>query len=294
MRLIAYSDSGITTTLTWSSNKTELKQSLLVAGQYNNDPYQTSWPVAHRQRVLCRPAGAYTAAGGIANGEPYAPTVIFMTDSVANSLMIDEDSWGYYDGKDICPGHPHPTGTASCMVGYMSDGRPRPISAMIEQGYLLKELATTYVIGLAGVQSRGLELVASADHAPTLFRPISLGISPWHWRRSRRISTTALVFLGEVMRGSIRSTMSIFALPPTPVPPSREVVGYIYLRNLQGQLLPGGHIPVRRDQQSYQLSYNIPDVVPGTYQMEAYVLYRGDDHVTRTGYPALRSEHCPE
>jgi hypothetical protein len=283
MRLVAYGD-NITTTVDWSSDKTALKQAVLAAGQYNGDPYWTSGRSSNA-------SGLYAARQALALAPPPTPglmaepVVIFLTDSVANQLLAADGSPQIYSGADICPTNMFAADTATCMAGYLSDGTPRPITAMVLQGELLKQISTVYVVGLAGVDETGLLLVASASNYPFF----SVAIQPTTLAGILDTIHTTILHGDCVPRGGdVWSDMidvsRIGDVPPVFGGPLGDtVVGYLYLRDQDGNPLPNGRykIPIRRDPQTDKLSYHVDDLAPGTYRILGFVAYRGDDDVSR-------------
>jgi hypothetical protein len=282
LRLVAYGDS-ITTTVGWSSDKAALKQAVLAIGQYNDDPY---WTAGRSSNA----SGLYAARQALAQTPPTAPgqaydqVVIFLTDSVANQLLAADGSPQVYTGADICPNNTFATDTASCMAGYLDDGTPRPITAMVLQGDLLKRLATVYVVGLAGVDSTGLELVASASNVPFF----SMALQPSELIGILDTIHTNIRYGDCVPRGGDVWSDTIDAarigeIPPPQGPLSDTVAGYLYLYDQDGDPLANGQykVPISRDPQTGKLSYHVGDLAPGTYRIQAFVAYKGDDDVSR-------------
>jgi len=72
-------------------------------------------------------------------------------------------------------------------------------------------------------------------------------------------------------------------VPPPNGPLSYPVVGKAYLYNQNGGTLPNGKGlgTVQVDPQSGNLTYHFDNLTPGTYQVKAFVAFRGDDDISR-------------
>jgi hypothetical protein len=218
-------------------------------------------------------------------GQPYQRTAIFMTDSVANSFLVGDGGWDYDEATDVCPNQPFPEDIASCHIGYIAGNPPvaRPITAMGLQADLLKQLATVYVIALANVVETGLTNVASAPTAPFF------ASAPQAADLDGIIDAISNVVVGGecVPHGG---AFWVNTIDPAHIPAAvpafpalgTTVVGYIYVHDQHGNVLPGGRgtVPLMRNPQTGHLSYTVR-LAPGTYQLKGFVAYTGDDNTMR-------------
>jgi hypothetical protein len=273
-----YSDSNAIRDLTkswpttgWSSNKTTLKDAVLLAGAQNNDPYYTrggtpsATGIASANQVL---SSAPTSSGG----RDYKRVVIFLTDGVANIFKNGE--WFRECGSEI----------ASCQLGY-TNGRAKPITAMANEAANLKQLATIYAVAFAGVDETGLQDVASAPNYPyfssanqpdelrTILDAISRDV-----KGGNCVPSGGTTFLNTITDDRVGTVGSVG-------PQTYPTVGYVYLYDNNGNPLPAGKdkAPIMVDPQTGTLSYRFSDLTPNTtYQMAAFVAYEGDDTISRS------------
>ncbi|MFN8567559.1 MAG: pilus assembly protein TadG-related protein [Kouleothrix sp.] len=171
MRVLAFSDGSISAGPGWTGDKAALKDTVLNAGKYNNNPYLTSGgtpgPQALQKAVQ---QFASTPPPAQYNGQAYRKVVIYMTDGVANVFLNGVTN----DARDVCSDLTVTVARNTALCQYDVDGYPataskqrRPISEMINQASILK---TTYpdlqlfVVALANVNPLGLDFVASSPN----------------------------------------------------------------------------------------------------------------------------------
>ena len=145
----------------WSSDHTALKDGVDCAGAGDNTPpcgnfYSTNGRTPSATGISAGNQALAAAPAQAPDGQTYKRVVIFLTDGVANVLK---------DGK--APTYTGSCGSeiATCNTGTVN-GVPMPITAMGLAADSLKQLATIYVIALAGVDETGLTNVASAPSYP--------------------------------------------------------------------------------------------------------------------------------
>lgn len=261
----------------WTGNKNELKVAVDKAGAVSNDPYladgltPSSVGLASGNQVL---ASAPTTA---ADGQTYKRVVIFITDGVANVFRdgtANPDSANC--GADV----------ATCQVGYTTSSppKPKPITAMGLEADSLKQLATIYVIALADVDETGLKNVASDPNYPFFSEaPTGAELSGiFDNIRTDAVSGPCVPLGGNIWMNTLAAEDAGTVAPPQG-PLAYPTVGYVYLRDQAGNPLANGKgkAPVVVDPQTGRLSYHFNDLAPGTYQMEAFVAYKGEDDLTR-------------
>lgn len=257
----------------WSSDKATLHSAVSSAGRYNNQEFVTDGRtpsaagIASGNQVL---AAAPTKAP---DGQTYKRVVIFITDGVAN---INRDgsapSYGSNCGSEI----------ATCNVGYTTNGVPKPITAMALEAESIRQLATVYVIALAGVDETGLKDVASAPNYP-FFSSARNGTDLQGIFDSIKTNVTEGDCVPLV--GSFQNTVpqeNAATIPPPSGPLAYPTVGYTYLYDQNGNTLPNTKAPITVDPASGRLSYHYDKLAPGTYQMRAFVGYKGDDGASRS------------
>jgi hypothetical protein len=283
MRLIVYSTNGITPTNSWSSDQAMLKGAVLAAGQFNGDPYRTAGDAPNASALYAARQALAQVPPTAPNGQQYAPVAIFLTDSVANQLLTVDGGWQAYSGADICPNHPKAGEIATCMAGYLSDGTPRPLTAMVLQGDLLKQLAMVYVVALGDLDETGLRLVSSAPNYPFFAAGVqAMDLDPILNGIVEDINLGDCIPRGgDTWSDTIDEGHIADGFPPFEL--SDTIVGFVYIYDQNGSPLPNGRgkAPIRRDPQTDKLSYHTADLVPGTYYLQAFVAYRGDDDISR-------------
>lgn len=288
MRVIAFSTRAVAANDAWTSDKPALRQAVFQAGKYQGDPYRTAGEVPTasalylaRQLALQAPR---TAPNGVAYGPP---VVILLTSSVANSFLLSDGGWRFNDRT--CLGVPFREDVATCQIGYTNDNPPipLPITAMALEADRLKHLqpgAAIYVIGLAGVDETGLRDVASLPSYP-FFSAARTGAELPGIMAEIQAQTAAgqCIPAGGAIWMNTMPPERVGAVPPPVGPLVYPTVGYIYLRDKNGNPLPNGpnRAPIVADAQTGRLMYRFNNLAPGTYLMMGFVAYKGDDGVSR-------------
>jgi hypothetical protein len=287
-----------TTTSEWfygtPAGKQALADAVMEAGKWNNDPYETeggtpSATALKQARDLI--ANAPTVS---TDGRNFRPVLLFTTDGVANYFVKNGNNgsgMGWYnDAKDnpSCRDNPGLAEAVECHVGYTNSTSPvaRPITAMALQALEIRKTHTVYVIAMGGVPSTGLATeVASQSAFPFYSEATDASQMPDIFRAINQSTQegTCVPAGGTTWFGKIDSAHTItnaadrskFSLPA-----DQAVYGYVYLKDAYGASVKPA-TPIKHDPVSGQLSFSIPDVTPGTYKIEAYVAYKGDDVPTQ-------------
>ena len=250
----------------WSSNKNALKAAVQSAGA-QGDAYTTLGLTPSAVGLAAGNQTLSSAPTQAPDGQTYKRVVIFMTDGVANVFRD-----GTYNSAGGCGAD-----VASCHVGYMPGGMPKPITAMGIEATYLKDLATIYVIALADVDETGLKNVASDQNYPFFSKALDGSQLPGILASIRT----------NVTDGQCVPTSRDFQKQFAPENASAgfgvtyPTVGYVTLTDQSGNPLPNGTAPVVVDQQTGNLAYRFSNMSPGTYQMSAWVGYKGDDNASR-------------
>lgn len=259
----------------WSSNKTTLTNALLSAGRASNNNYLTEGLTPSAVGLAAGNQAMASAPVTAPDGQNYKRVVIFVTDGVANVFR----NGVYNNGGSGCGSE-----MATCHVGYTTSNPPRakPITAMGIEAANLKQLATIYVIALADVDETGLRNVASDGNYP-FFSKAPTGSELAGILESIR---TDVVSGPCVPTGgnSWYDTLAQDNLGSNPADPvTYPTVGYVYLRDQNGNPLPSGQgkAPITIDSQSGRLTYRFDNLTPGTYQMSGFVAYKGADNLSR-------------
>lgn len=256
----------------WSSDKNVLKQAVLSAGAYNNDPYYTRGNTPSATGIASGNQVLSAAPTRSPSGQDYKRVVIYLTDGVANV---------YKNGQvpNDCASE-----IAACQVGF-SNGRARPITAMALEAAGLKQQATIYTVAFAGVDETGLKDVASAPNYPyfssadrpddlrTILNDISTDV-----KLGDCVPSGGTTFLNTITDDRVGDVAPVG-------PQTYPTVGYVYLYDSNGNPLPAGKdkAPIMVDPQTGTLSYRFSDLTPNTtYQMAAFVAYQGDDDISRS------------
>jgi Flp pilus assembly protein TadG len=276
-----------------AAGKQVLKDAVLSAGANPSTPYDVSGgtPSATglnkaRDLIIKSPdKSAY-------DGRDFKKVVIFLTDGVANYFLKTNnsaDGFGWSnDSHDnpSCSSNPRASEDPDCQVGRTNTKNKieRPITAMATEAGEIKKLndgnTQIYVIALAGVSATGLATdVASQSSFPYYSEAVQASqVQQIFDAINQSVENPACIPAGGTnWLGSIDNTHTVtnqaertgkFGLPA-----DTSVYGYVYLKNQYGQTLQT--VPVTH--QNGQLSYSFADVAPGTYKLEAFVAYKGDD-----------------
>jgi hypothetical protein len=262
-------------------------------GAYNGDPYKTDGgtpgPLAldTASKMFLASNGYVTKAP---NGADYKPVLIYLTDGVANYFLDKTKN----TARDICDSMSEALAinTADpCQIGTTAapNSKERPITAMITIANAMKSNVkgiSIYAIGLAQVPQTGLPRVA--NDSSMFFSATSSGYvkSILDTIQAQVTSATCTPSGGYNWLQKIDSAHT----PASPPAPGSGVFGYVYIYDVGGSV-PKYQLPIQHDTATGKLSFAIlpPDpnnpsstgITPGTYEMEAYVDYKGDDGVTR-------------
>ncbi|HEU5102980.1 MAG TPA: hypothetical protein VFU22_28350, partial [Roseiflexaceae bacterium] len=268
-----------------------LKAAVLEAGKTNNDPYEADGGTPSATGLNEARKQLQGAPTKSTDGREFRQVTLFLTDGVANYFVKktgNPDGFGWYnDGHDnpSCAGRNISEDTA-CHIGntLTNPSIERPISAMATEGAELKKTNTVYVIALAGVTATGLTEVAQqatfpyyseaeqAGQVDEIFAAINQNVE-----NPTCIPAGGTAFTGKIdAKNTVTDTgtRNAFSLPA-----DTSVYGYVYLKDAYGQTLKTA--PIKPDVNANgQLSYSFDSLTPGTYQLEAYVVYKGDDEPT--------------
>jgi len=258
-------------------------------GAYNNDPYKTAGGTPGPQG-LDKASKMFLASNGYVkkapNGADYKPVVIYLTDGVANYFLNGTEN----TARDICSSMSVAqalTTADPCQLGTTASGVERPISAMITIANTMKanvDGISIYAIGLAQVPQTGLPRVA--NDSSMFFAATTPGYvqSILNTIRDQVIGDTCTPSGGYAWLQKIDSAHTP-ASPPAP-----GVFGYAYVYDV-GSSTPKYTLPIQHDTATGNLSFAIPPpdpsnpsstgITPGNYEMQAYVLYKGNDGLTR-------------
>jgi hypothetical protein len=300
MRVIGFSAPNNTATATASSNwvvaadqaaKDALVTTVKNMGMYNSDPYKTAGgtpgPLA-----LDKASKMFLASNGYVkkapNGADYKPVVIYLTDGVANYFLDGTAN----TARDICSSISAAAAlnTADpCQLGTTAGGTERPITAMVTIANTMKANVngiSIYAVGLAQVPSVGLPRVAND---PSMFFAANQGNyvqSILDTIQAQVTGDTCTPTGGYAWLKKIDSAHT----PASPPAPGGGVFGYAYVYDVGGGIAKYT-LPIQHDAATGNLSFAIPPpdpnnaastgITPGTYEMEAYVDYKGDDGITR-------------
>lgn len=226
------------------------------------------------------------------DGREFKQVVIFLTDGVANYFLKNSNPGTGFSWRN--DGHDNPSCTGrkidedtSCQIGFTKTNPSiaRPITAMANEAAEIKKLnggnTQIYVIALAGVTATGLSEVAQqstfpyyseatdASQVDDIFKAINDNVE----------NPGCIPAGGDSWLGNIdaqhtvtdSATRTAWGLPA-----DTSVKGYVYLKDTYGKLLKQAEVKVVND----QLSFSFADVSPGTYKVEAFVAYKGDDTPT--------------
>jgi hypothetical protein len=278
--------------------KQTLKDATLIAGASLANPYTVSGgtPSATgldeaRKLIAASPDVSET------DGREFKKVVIFLTDGVANYFKNQRNPQSgtkLFDWLNDSSDNPTCRNLAgrneipSCQIG-MTNTSPsfeRPITAMASVAREIKNLndgnTVIYVIALAGVPATGLSTdvaqqstfpyyseAIQASQVQQIFDAINQNIE----------DPTCIPAGGANWVGTVNSNRTITSASTRAnfgLPADTSVYGYAYLKDQYGSTLQTSPIT----HQSGQLSYSFANVAPGTYKLEAFVGYLGEDAPT--------------
>lgn len=267
----------------WSSDPSALEEAVLAAGNWGQGLYNTTGATSSPQAFQLGRAVLDEAPEQTADGRPYEKRVIFITDGVANVFLSGQMN----DARDICPElTPNEAlNTPRCHIGTTSNGISRPITAMIEQADLMEienPGMSIYAIALAQFDSTGLNEVVSVPEMlyrasnANVVEPIIDSINV----REQGCVPASGDPIDRVSEEAVVDDPTAFGLPDS------DTFGYVTLHDSDGERLPGaqGRLSIRHDPTTGALRFSLPaeqGLAPGTYQLEAFVAYKGPDSTDR-------------
>ncbi len=297
VRVIAFSSGqsgNVTASPAWLnavSDKAALTTIVTEAGAYGGDNYKTNGATSGPQ-ALDKAAKMFLASNGYnstaGNGLAFKPVVIYLTDGVSNIFMDGTLN----KARDICSNlsENEAESTADpCQIGKTSNGTLRPISAMIDVANKMKASMPKleiYAVGLAQVPDTGLPKVAndSSYYFPASQPGVVDGILSSI--QARATSSTCTASGGYKWVNSIPAANT----PDSPPAPGNGVYGLVYIYAVNGGTPIRDPLPIQHDPTSGVLSFSIPPpdpnnpastgITPGTYEMEAFIDYKGSDGKT--------------
>ncbi|NOK63508.1 MAG: hypothetical protein GFH27_549371n7 [Chloroflexi bacterium AL-W] len=185
-----------------------------------------------------------------ADGRPYEKRVIFITDGVTNVFLNGQMN----NARDICPEIPsnEALNTPRCQIGTTANGMLRPITAMIDQSDQMKVEnpgVSIYAIALAQFDTTGLNEVVSTPRM--LYRASNADIVgpiiDFINVREHVCVPASGDPVDRVSEESVVDNPAAFGLPDS------DTLGYVTEQGL----------------------------APGTYKIEGFVAYKGQDGVDR-------------
>ena len=254
----------------WTGDKATLHTAVKQLGSANGDQYLTTGRTDSATGIAAANQVLAAADDQAPDGQTYKRVVIFITDGVAN---VYRD--GTQDNGDGSCG----SEVASCHVGYIN-GKPKAITAMGLEADSLKQLAPIYVIALANVDETGLKDVASAPNPP-FFNSAKNGadLTGIFASIASNIKYGSCVPAGGNSWISTMDDSEVGDVAPPQGPLTFPTVGTAYLYDKDSNFK--GQAPIQVDSQSGKLIYRFSDMVAGTYQIRAFVGYKGKDGESR-------------
>lgn len=259
----------------WSSDQTALKNAIETISNDTNGTTPSATGIARANQEM-----ASAPTKDPVSGQTYKRVVIFLTDGVANVRRDGRPE--VYTGNCLQGS----SEIAACNFGYTNTNPPvaKPVTAMGIEASSLKQLATIYVIAMAGVDETGLKDVASASNYPFfssaesgaelqgIFANIATNV-----KSGTCVPTDGIRFINKIQEENVGD------VPPPSGPVSYPTVGYVYLYDQNGSALPNGRgkAPIQIDAETGALTYRFNDLPTGTYTMRAFVGYRGADDLSR-------------
>jgi len=298
VRVIAFStgqSGNVTASPAWlnvGTDKATLQTIVKDAGAYGGDPYKTDGATSGPQ-ALDKAAKMFLASNGYtptaANGQSFKPVVIYLTDGVANVFLDGTLN----KARDICHdmSENQAESTADpCQIGKTASGKLRPISAMIDVANKMKASMSKleiYAVGLAQVPDTGLPKVA--NDSSYYFPASQAGYVEGILESIRKRATG-----GTCTAGGGYNWVNVIPsanIPPSPPAPGNGVYGLVSIYAVNGATPIRNPLPIQHDPTSGVLSFSIPapdpsnpastGITPGTYEMEAWIAYKGTDGAPR-------------
>lgn len=286
MTIIGYSSNDYTMNQTGTrqfgtpQGKELLRKAVLDTGKTGSDPYIVGGGTPS-PRALMRSREVFAGLPKTAaNGKEFKRVVIFLTDGVANHFDKKYNvPWGNNQWSNKATDDPTCTGNnvgenVSCQTGYVNDdpsGIKRPITSMAYHGQQLhNDEVIVYAIMMGAADKTGLDQVASQ---PTF---------PWYSTATKNSDVNEIfaAINNNAENGDCipRKGDWIASIEPQNEP-ADQPFGWVYVFDQNG--VKQDQVPIQHDQTTGLLTYDINGVAPGTYRLEAYVNYKGDDDVER-------------
>lgn len=277
----------------WSSDKEMLKKAVLDAGKAYGDPYRTAgltpgaYAIQQAGQMLSKDAPT-TAP----DGRTYRRATIYLTDGVANVFLKSGES---NIARDVCNNMNYNQALNTvipCQWGVTSSGVRRPVQEMVYQASIVKKNNVgiqLFTIALAGVDSRGLPMVAS-DRSMA-YEAKSPGVVDQIFSTiNERVENASCIPIGSndyVSQIDAAHTAGSLADPYTI--DAKDLAdgahGYVTIYDKTGntQIMK---VPIKTNPETGNLGYTISadaGLAPGDYIAEAFVNYRStEDDTSRT------------
>jgi hypothetical protein len=253
-------------------------------GMYNSDPYRTSGGTPGPQ-ALNKAAKMFLASNGYiptaGNGQSFKPVVIYLTDGAAN-VFLDGTS---NTARDIC-GSISPSQALEtadpCQIGVTNTGKVRPISAMIDIANNMRTALPNlniYAIGLAQAPATGLPNVAST---PSMFyqTPQTSDLVPALDAIQSQLNASSGSICTPAGGGQwIDHIDAAHTADSPPFDLPSGVYGSVDIYQ-EGSNTPVASVPITQDADTAKLIFSASGLAPGSYRVQAYVGYKGNDQAS--------------
>lgn len=273
-----------------AAGKMALKQALNDTGTTNGDPYLTTGGTASATGLdTARELLAYAPKTSF-DGRDFKQVVLFMTDGVANYFLKPSGNPGgfgwFNDAHDnpACKSRWDVNDAAECQIGQTATNPSidRPITAMVNAAAAIRQLSAgmiVHAIALGDFNTAGVPDVASQPIFPYYAQALQPSQVDAILQGIDESGTTICVPQGgTTWLGTIDAAHTIVD-PATRaaanLPDDLAVYGFAYLSAENGQLLQRSAI--RHAAATGTLGYTFTNLAPGTYVLQAYIGYRGDD-----------------
>lgn len=305
MQIIAYSSRyGVdniepvnTRALGTTAGKAELRETILEAGEREikgtTEPYITEGGTPSATGLRKARELLADAPETAPNGDDYKRVVVFLTDGVANHFVEKVDVYGEKNvwknsAKDEqrCEDLGNKAQEdVGCQSGYVltDPSIPRPITAMtLEAGELKTGAdATVYAMMMGAAPTTGLEeQVASSNQYPWYsVADDGADVEDILLKINETARNDVCIPAEDTWKDVIDSANAPSSLPDYDYL-GADTFGLAVLTDpVSGEELYEGY--VRHDEATGKLSYFIPGVEPGTYELRVWLGYKGDDDKTR-------------
>lgn len=263
--------------------KSALKQFVLMTGASLSDPYTVGGGTPS-PRALMRSREVIAGLPEVAsNGLEFKRVVIFLTDGVANHFDKRYNvPWGSNQWRNLakddpdCAADSNVDENVSCQTGHVNNdenGIMRPITAMVYHGMQLHDDdVLVYAMMMGPANKTGLDQVASQ---PTF---------PWYSTANNDADVEEIFerINNNIENGECIPRPSgnwISEIEPQNEPGSAPTFGWVIVYDQNN--VEQTKVPITHDSTTGKLTYEINDLAPGTYRVEAWVDYVGDDDILR-------------